>query len=144
MKWSLPPALVRASALPLVGAALLTGCGSDDDYANEPRPPAPIQIGAVIGTKSVSVSPSSFGAGPVILTITNQTGRAQQVTFESAGRGAGFTQQTGPINPNDTATIKADVPTGDAVVKVAGDVIRAASVKVGAERPSAQDELLQP
>jgi hypothetical protein len=123
---------------------VVAGCGSGDRYANEPRPPAPIVITASIGKDKVSVSPKRFGAGPVSLVITNQTSAAQKVTFESAGGQGGFTQATGPINPSDTATLKADVPQGAAVVKVGGPTIQPARINVGPERPSAQNELLQP
>lgn len=118
--------------------------GGGDDYANTPRPPAPIVITAAISAKSVSVSPSEFGAGPVSLIITNLTDSPQEVTFESAGSSAGFRQQTSPINPRDTATLKADVPEGGAVVKVSSGDIRQAKVDVGPKRASAQNELLQP
>jgi hypothetical protein len=122
----------------------LAGCGSSGRYRNDPRPPAPIVITAAIGKDRVSVSPRRFGAGPVSLVITNQTAAAQQVTFSSSGGQAGFTQQTGPINPSDTATLKADVPQGAAVVKVTGNAIRPARINVGPQRPSAQNDLLQP
>ena len=136
---------LRTSAALTATALLLGACGGDDeDYANDPRPPAPIVVTASIDSERVSVSPREFGAGPVSLIITNQTDSAQEVTFESAGSDAGFTQQTAPINPRDTATLKADVPEGGAVVKVSGDGIRQARVTVGAARPSAQNDLLQP
>lgn len=137
---------MRRTAVAICGASVLAiaGCGDDGDYKNAERPPSPINVTAIITEKAVSVSPSSFGAGPVNLIVTNQSGSAQQVTFESAGDGAGFRQQTGPINPGAPATLKADVPSGAAVVKVDGGGIRSARVKVGADRQSAQNELLQP
>jgi hypothetical protein len=133
--------------LPRTGVALagvlalgVAGCGDSNRYANDPRPPAPIVITASISKDKVSVSPDRFGAGPVSLVITNQTEAAQQVTFQSRGG----KQQTGPINPSDTATLKADVPEGDAVVKVGGAGISPARIAVGPQRKSAQNELLQP
>jgi len=127
-----------------VAALAMAGCGAEDDYENKPRPASPIVVTAYISDEGVSVSPSSFGAGPVNLVITNQSASAQQVTFESAGDAAGFTQQTGPINPRDTATLKADIPEGEAVVKVEAASIKPAGIKVGAPRESAQNDLLQP
>lgn len=120
------------------------GCGSSKDYKNEARPPSPIVVTAYISNDSVSVSPKAFGAGPVNLVITNQSDAAQQVTFRSAGAAAGFTQQTGPINPRDTATLKVDIPSGTAIVKTGASTIRPAYLRVGPERKSAQNELLQP
>ncbi|MCW3014539.1 MAG: hypothetical protein JWO02_1631 [Solirubrobacterales bacterium] len=137
---------MRRIVAAVVGAASLVvaGCGSSGDYKNQARPPAPIVVTAYISDDGVSVSPDKFGAGPVNLVITNQSGAAQQVTFESDGSAAGFTQQTGPINPRDTATLKADIPQGNAVVKVSANSIKAARIRVGAERASAQNDLLQP
>lgn len=122
----------------------IAGCGSDDEYENQARPPAPIVVTAYISDEGVSVSPTKFGAGPVSLVITNQSAAARQVIFESDGSAAGFTQQTGPINPRDTATLKADIPEGDAVVKVDSGSIEPARIVVGTERASAQNDLLQP
>ncbi|MCW3041607.1 MAG: hypothetical protein JWM31_3512 [Solirubrobacterales bacterium] len=128
-----------------VGLLALAGCGgSNDDYQNTARPAAFIKVTAYVSDKAISVSPSSIGAGPVSLIVTNQSGRAQRVTFESGGDGAGFRQQTGPINPGAPATLTADVPPGTAVVRVDGGGIKSARIKVGKERPSAQNELLLP
>jgi hypothetical protein len=141
----------RTAALaPLAVAAVLAlgGCGSSSaDYKNDPRPPGPIVITGYISDQRVSVSPHSFGAGPVSLIVTNQTGTAQRVTLESAGAagtGPGIKQVTAPISPQDTATLKVDVKPGRYSVHVAGDAIRAARLKVGPQRASAQNDLLQP
>lgn len=128
----------------LAALAVVSGCGSSGHYKNENRPPSPITVTASISDKSVSVSPSSFGAGPVNLVIANESTSAQRVTFESAGSAAGFRRQTGPINPGAPTTLVVDVPTGQAVLRVGDGSIKPASVKVGARRPSAQNELLQP
>ncbi len=133
-------AAVTASGLSLLAA----GCGEDRGYSDRARPPSPIVLTAAITKDAVAVSPGRFGAGPVSLVITNQTDAAQQITFETAGSEAGFMQETGPINPGDTATLKADVPRGRVTVKVQGDGIDPAELRVGRRRASAQDELLQP
>jgi hypothetical protein len=129
-------------------AVAAVGCGgSGGDYKNEPRPPAPIVITASISKHQVSVSPRRFGAGPISLIVTNQTGASQQVTLESdgpSGSGPGIRQETSPINPRDTATLKANVDPGTYKLHVGADGIRAATLRVGGERPSAQNDLLQP
>lgn len=128
-------------------AAFVAGCGDDSDYANNPRPPEPIVISASINNGRVSVSPRSFGAGPVTLIVANETERAQQITLETdeiGGSTPGITQKTGPINPGDTASLKADLKTGTYKVAAGDDGIKAAALDVGASRPSAQNELLQP
>ena len=136
--------------LPLLGlvasatALGLTGCGTEPRTTGEVRPPGLIQVSAVITSNGVTVSPTRFGAGPVVLRVANLTGAAQRVTFESAGRAGGFTQTTGPINPRGTAELKADVPQGRAVVRVDDEDVAQGSVTVGAERASAEDDLLQP
>lgn len=137
------PRWIAAPAAAAV-ALLAAGCGSTTGYSNVPRPPALIVITASINKDQVAVSPKRFGAGPVNLVITNQTDAAQQITFETAGRQAGFTQQTGPINPKDTATLEADLRPGRVTVKVQGDGVAPAHLTVGRERQSAQDDLLQP
>jgi hypothetical protein len=141
----------RTAALaPLAVAGLLAlgGCGSSSaDYKNDPRPPGPIVVTGYIDDQRVSVSPRSMGAGPISLIVTNQTSTAQRVTLESAGpigSGPGIKQVTAPISPQDTATLKVDVKPGSYSVHVAGGAIRAARLRVGPERASAQNDLLQP
>jgi hypothetical protein len=131
------------------GVVLLAGCGGSDDsdYANEPRPPTPIVVSASIGSDRVSVSPRRFGAGPVTLIVTNQTGQSREITLETdeiGGSSPGIEQNSGPINPGDTASLKADLARGTYRVAVDDRGIEGASLRVGAERASAQDELLQP
>jgi len=100
------------------------GCGSSSaDYKNDPRPPGPIVITGYISDLRVSVSPRSLGA---------------------AGSGPGIKQVTAPISPQDTATLKVDVKPGSYSVHVGEDAIRAARLKVGPQRASAQNDLLQP
>jgi hypothetical protein len=127
---------------------VVAGCGgADDDYANKPRPPAPIVISASIGSDRVSVSPRTFGAGPITLIVTNQTERAQDLTLETdeiGGDAPGLAQTSGPINPGDTASLKADLRRGTYKIAVDGNGIAATRLNVESERPSSQDELLQP
>ena len=136
--------LAAASALT---SMLAVGCGDEDDYANDPRPPAPIVVSAAVTDSRVSVSPKEFGAGPVNLIVTNQTQRAQEITLETdeiGGSEPGIQQRTGPINPGDTATLKADLRSGTYRVATDSENIKPAALDVGESRPSAQNELLQP
>jgi hypothetical protein len=129
-------------------SVLLVGCGGEEaNYANEPRPPAPITISARIGDDRVSVSPREFGAGPITLIVSNQTRRAQELTLQTeelGGDAPGIEQNSGPINPGDTASLKADLRRGTYKIAVDGNGIAATILSVGAARPSAQNELLQP
>ena len=132
-----------------IAAALVTaaGCGGGDDYANNPRPPAPINVTAAITDSKISVSPMRFGAGPIVLIISNQSSSAQKVTFETdelGGSRPGRKFNTTPINPRATATLKVDVRQGDWKLSTSDGGIRAAAVTVGRKRKTAQDDLLQP
>ena len=137
-------ALAVAAGCVAVGA--VAGCGaSNNDYKNNPRPATPIVVTAAINRNEVALSPKRIGAGPISLIIANETGAAQQVTLESEGLDTkGTKQETGPINPAETATLKANIKQGTYSVHVDGDAIKAARLHVGAERPSAQNDLLQP
>lgn len=130
-------------SLALAGV-LVAGCGASNDYKNEPRPPAPIVVTASINKNEVAVSPKRFGAGPITLIVTNQTGASQQLTVEVNSGQAGFKGRTGPINPRDTGQLKADLARGTYSVHVDGNSIRPAHLTVGRERASAQNDLLQP
>jgi hypothetical protein len=125
---------------------MLVSCGSESDYKNDPRPPTPINISAAISPDKVTVSPPQFGAGPVTFLIANLTDDTQEVTVETEDLSdkAGIKQTTSPINPQGTATLKVDVKQGDYVVRTKSTSIREAHIKVGAERASSQDTLLQP
>lgn len=127
-----------------LASALVAGCGASNDYKNEPRPPAPIVVTASINKQAVAVSPRRFGAGPVTLIVTNQTGASQQLTVEINNGQAGFKGRTGPINPRDTGQLKADLARGTYSVHVDGSSIRPAHLTVGRQRASAQNDLLQP
>lgn len=138
-----------AAVFGVTAAVVAAGCGGGgSDYKNNPRPAAPIVITASISDKSVSVSPEHFGAGPISMIVTNQTATAQKVTLEThsspATSSPGVKQQTAPISPQDTATLKLDVKPGRYSVHVGGGAIHAATLRVGKARASAQNDLLQP
>ena len=140
-------ARARFAVAAVCAAGVLAGCGSEDDYANKPRPPAPIVVSAAISSEKISVSPRRFGAGPVTLIVSNQTDEAQQLTLETdeiGGTESGIEQKTGPINPGDTASLKAELRRGQYSVSVSGNGIQPAAVRVGEARESSQNDLLQP
>jgi hypothetical protein len=127
--------------------AAIAGCGGDGDYANKPRPATPINVTAAITDDRVSVSPKSFGAGPIVIIVSNQTTERQTVTLETeelGGSQPGLRRSTNPIGPRSTATLKVDVRQGTYAVSTRGGSIEPATVEVGKPRKSAQDELLQP
>ena len=128
----------------VVGVVTLAGCGPEKNYANHPRPPAPITVSAYISPTRVSASPASFGAGPINVLVTNNSTTSQEVTFETGGSGSSVTQSTGPINPGDTGEIKLFVRQGQYRLRASSGAISPATLMVAGERPSAQNEVLQP
>ncbi len=132
----------------LVAVVLVAGCGDDTaDYQNKPRPPAPINVTAAIDGDRVRVSPVSFGSGPVVFIISNQSGAPQTVTFETdeiGGDSGGIKRSTSEIAARSTAQLKVDPPEGTYTLSASADDIRAAAIEVGERRESAQNELLQP
>jgi hypothetical protein len=139
---------VRRRALVLAAALScgVVGCGGGDDYANKPRPASPINVTAAISTKKVSVSRKTFGAGPIVVVISNQTDTKQILTLQTqelGGSKPGIKVSSDPIGPRGTGTMKVDVREGSYELSARGGV-KPASLEVGGPRKSAQDELLEP
>jgi hypothetical protein len=135
----------RAAAAGIAAALALAACGTTTERRNDPRPPTRIVVTGSISTDRVSISPRRFGAGPISLVVANLTDTSQQLTLETVDRRrAGIRQQTAPINPRDTAELRADLGTGRYLVKVSGGGIASATLRVGRRRRSAQNDLLQP
>jgi hypothetical protein len=105
---------IRDASVVLAGALLIAGCGGGSKFKNEARPPVPIQLTGVVKDKGVTISPRRVGAGPVILTISNQTSGAHTITLE----GNGTTDMVGPVNPLSTAKLQQTVKPGSYTVKV--------------------------
>src|SRR6476661_10408417 len=123
-----------AACIALVAFA---GCGGDNSYKNDPRPPTTLVIAGAILPDKVSVSPARFGAGPISLTVANETDASQRVSIVRKINGQlQANEQTGPINPHDTATLKADVDRGEYEIRVEGNGIAPAKVTVGPRRKS--------
>jgi hypothetical protein len=130
-----------------VVGAVLAGCGAEADYANKPRPPAPITVTAAIDNTRVRVSKPSFGGGPVVILISNQSGAAQKVTLETDELGAahgGIKRSTGTIQPRSTGQLKVDAAEGTYTLSASGGNIAPATLTVGKRRRSSQNDLLLP
>jgi hypothetical protein len=136
-----------ATAGAVLFASVLAGCGDEGgDYANKPRPATPINVTAAISPKKISISPKEFGAGPVVIIVSNQTGAKQRVTLQTeelGGNQPGLKQSTDPIAPRGTGTLKADIREGSYALSTS-DGPKAVTLEVGPKRKSAQDQLLQP
>ena len=139
-------ALIAAAGLVL----LVAGCGGEDsgqERTNTPRPPTPINVTAAIDDTEVRVSPATFGSGPVVFIISNQSSQPQRLTFETdeiGGDTGGIRQSTREIAPRSTGELKVDPPEGTyRLIASSGDV-NPVSIEVSARRESAQGELLLP
>jgi hypothetical protein len=134
----------RAAACGITLAGVLAiGCGGEEDFANDPRPAAPIVVTAKIDDQDVVVSPKKFGAGLVNFTISNQSEDPVRLTL--VGPTPEDNQESGEIPPGGVGNLKAEVSEGD--YEVSGGErsdSTPAQVTVGPERASSSDELLLP
>jgi hypothetical protein len=130
-----------ALLLASLAVVLLAGCGGTSERTNSLRPPSAINNAVKVGDDAVDVSPTKFGAGPIVVQASNQSSASQRLTLE----GPRVKQSFGPINPRDTATLKVNVTPGEYTLSADGTAgIEPATLTVGTKRPSAQNQLLQP
>jgi hypothetical protein len=136
---------VRACVAGLVAAAaVLGGCG-EDDFENEARAPVRVALTGVIQDDEVTVSPAKVGAGPVEITISNQTDSERTITLE----GESITEQGGPVQPGDTVTLQKTLEPGSYEVRAGSEKavrreIRPAVLEIGRKRKNSNNELLLP
>jgi hypothetical protein len=125
----------------LVAAFALAACG-EEDFENEPRPPAPIELTARIADEVVNVSPNSageVGAGLATITISNQSQDPAVLVLEGP-----TDAESGEIVPGGTGDIKTTLEEGDYTVSARDSSARDATLKVGPQRESSQNDLLLP
>jgi hypothetical protein len=135
---------VRACIGLAIAAALIAGCG-DDDFKNEARAPVRLALTGVIKDDKVTVSPAKIGAGPVEITISNQTDSERTIMLE----GETIKAQQGPVQPGDTATIQRTLEPGSYEVRAGSEKavrkeIQPAVLTIGKERPNSNNDLLLP
>ncbi len=127
-----------------LAVVLLGGCGGED-FKNEARAPIRVALTGVIQDDAVSVSPSKLGAGPVEITISNQTDAAHSITLE----GQSTVDRTEPVQPGDTATIQKTLRPGSYEVKAGSSKavtkeIRPAVLRIGKSRKNSNNDVLLP
>jgi hypothetical protein len=135
---------VRACAGLAVAAVLIAGCG-EDDFKNEARAPVRLALTGVIQDDKVTVSPAKIGAGPVEITISNQTDSTRTITLENES----IIEKAGPVQPGATATIQRTLEPGSYEVragskKAVRKEIQPAVLTIGKERANSNNELLLP
>jgi hypothetical protein len=126
-------------------AIALVGCGGGKDFANDPRPPVPLQLTGVITKEKVTISPNKVGAGPVVITVSNQSGQSRMLSLD----GNGIQEHIGPISPLATGHLQKTLKPGRYTVRAGSEAatakaIRPAMLLIGKERPSASDKVLLP
>ena len=139
---------VRMRRVTVASAAValaLAGCGGGKDFANNPRPPVPLQLTGVITQEKVTISPNKVGAGPVVITVSNQSGQKRMLSLD----GNGIQQDVGPINPLDTAQLQKTLKPGRYTVAAGSEAatkrsIRPATLLIGKQRPSGSNKVLLP
>jgi hypothetical protein len=131
-----------ATVVVLLVGGLVAGCGAKD-FPNEARAPAPIETTASIGPRAVTVSPDSFGAGIVNVTVANLSDTpASFILKETSGK---TTASSGTLQPGSVTTIKTSLKQGNYQAIAGGATnIRAGKINVGPERKSSQNDLLLP
>jgi hypothetical protein len=134
----------KPSAILLVATAIVVaGCGSSKQYANLPRPPLSITLTSAISRGRVTISPSSFGAGPVMLVVANLTPTSQQLSVIRPAPHA-LDVESGPINPGGTASLQMDLLPGVYAARTQDASIAPQRIVVGAPRPASTNELQLP
>jgi hypothetical protein len=133
----------------------LSGCGSGGSFANKPRPATPVNLTVYINNSSVSLSPTSVGAGQVVFYVTNQANKAESLSIHRAGQGSQLAS-TGPINPQGTSQVAVDFTSpGDYMVSTSAGgstdaaqsspgTVQPASLHVSSARSNSSNQLLQP
>ena len=145
------PSLVALAAVVLT----FSGCGSSKTFANDPKPAAPVAVTVYVDDTRVSVSPAEVGAGEVTFMVTNQ-GTGTEALQVTDGSGSSPLATTGPINPQGTTQLNVDLSSrgryvisvtpsgGNEAQQATPGKIRAATLAVGAPRPSSGSNLQQP
>ena len=139
-------------------AAGVSGCGSaGSPAASRPDPPTPIALSAFVGRDVIHVAPARLGAGPVLLTVADQSPRAIALILSRAGSRQ-VIARTAPINPEGVIQVKLDLGSGRYTVaarpstgrhptlraEVDAPATVTSTLRVGPLRTSSGDQVLQP
>ena len=147
---------MRIRMIAIVGACAMgiSACGtSGGRLPTQPRPPTPVGLSVYVNDSRISVSPSSVGAGPVVFTVTNQARTAEALAISRPGATTAIAR-TAPINPDGTTQVSVDFAPGLYTIATARrgtqaqlseqSAIRSALIRIGRERRSSSNQLLEP
>ena len=128
------------AALAIVAAAAgAAGCGSTEPITTT-RPPDPVAVAAKIDANRVSISPNNFGAGVVILSVTNSS--ASPVRLALSGPKNAVTSE---IKPGQPDSLQIALPEGRYRASAEGNPrVQPGSFTVATERPNSDSKLLLP
>lgn len=126
-----------------VAAGLVAGCGGGSNFADKPRPPAPLFLNGVITSSGVNVSPNRVGAGPVVILVSNQTNVPRTLELDGA-----HIQpiESASIAPTNTGQIQTTLDPGIYTIK-AGSIkavtreLAPAHLVIGKPRPDSNDQV---
>ena len=123
----------------MVALVVFAGCATSDPYTNEPRPPATVTIGVLFDVRETALSPRTIGGGPAVFILTNHTGTAQLVTIEGDRSLDKF-----KLGDRQTRKVKLNLTLGLYTIDADQSPAQPATLTVGKQRPSAQDQLQMP
>lgn len=122
----------------VVAAVLVAGCGAED-HPNDPRPPVPVELSAKVDDRKVVVVPDRIGAGLATVTVSNQSADDVEVAFDGPN-----SARSDEIPAGGVGQLQLELETGEYSIESSVPTISPGTVSVGAQRPSAQNELLLP
>jgi hypothetical protein len=134
-RWGRAAALAVAA---IVAATAAVGCGAASN-PNDPRPPAQLEVSASVNPQKIQIAPDKFGAGVVNFTVANLSG--SPITFSVNGPRKASTAE---IQPGAPDYLKMNLPQGTYQATVGNSKIKPATIKVGPERRTSQNQLLLP
>lgn len=133
--------VLRMCAICLLLAALagVSGCSTEEEYTNEPKPPRVFTVSTLITETAIAVSPRNFGAGPTRFVTGNKSDVTQTVTFEGER-----VSRSIDLGPGESRTFKVTTFPGPFEIDAGDTTADAVEMFIGPERETAQNDINQP
>ena len=136
----------------VAGTLAVAGCGSSGgSAASRAAAPNSLGVSVLITNARVVASPHSFGAGPVLFTVTNQARGSQSLRI--VRRHGARVADTAPLNPQGSTQVSVIFHQGRYTLSAGsrgrtdrglGRRIRPQTIVVGHNRPGSGSTLLSP